>query len=145
MSLKFFSYSINLICNVNKILLSDKNLLKLQCKVIYLLRDVDLYFLQIIAEGLCTIFYHREVCLVSTNVIEDNCSFQGFVVDLLFFFFGIIVGCETFAQKIWLSTSQAITNTFCLKTKKRWDAFSPGSHQAMVFLFFTCVHFGFFF
>ena len=83
----FKKYSSNLICNVNNILLSDKNLLKLQCKVIYLLRDVDLYFLQIIAEGLCIIFYHREVCLVSTNVIEDNCSFQGFVVDLPFSFF----------------------------------------------------------
>ena len=51
MSLKIFcSYSITLICNAIKILLSDKNSLNLQCKVIYLLRDVDVYFLQIIAE-----------------------------------------------------------------------------------------------
>ena len=69
------TYSSNLICNVNKILLSDKHSLQLQCKVIDLL---SLLFPQIVAEGLCSIFYHREVCLVSTNVIEDNCSFQGF-------------------------------------------------------------------
>ena len=49
-----FSYSIILSCIVDKIWLSDTNLLKLKCKVIYLLMDVDLYFLQIIEEGLCT-------------------------------------------------------------------------------------------
>ena len=52
----FGSYSVTLICNANKLLLSDKNLLKLRCKVIYLLRDVDLYFLQIIAED-CVSFF----------------------------------------------------------------------------------------
>ena len=44
-----FTYSIHLICNVNSkqtILLLD-----FQCKVIYLERDLDVYFLQIIAEG----------------------------------------------------------------------------------------------
>ena len=79
----------DLICNANKILLRDKNLLKLQCKVIYLLRDVDLYFLQIIP-----FFFHREVCLVSTNVIGDHCSFQGFVS-----FFG---GESSLAVNIWI-------------------------------------------
>ena len=61
-----------------------------------------MYFLHMIAD---VFFYHREVCLVSTNAIENHCSFQGFVVDL---FFVIIVGCETFAQKILMSTSYAI-------------------------------------
>ena len=70
------SYSITLICNVNKILLRDTNLLQLQCKVIDTLID----FFRIVAERLCNTFYHREVCLVSTNVIEDNCSFQGFFI-----------------------------------------------------------------
>ena len=51
MSLKIFcSYSITLICNAIKIILSDKNSLNLQCKVIYLLKDFDVYFLQIFAE-----------------------------------------------------------------------------------------------
>ena len=116
-------------------MLRGKNLLKLQCKVMYLLRDVDLYFLQIIAEY-CVLFFHREVCLVSTNVIGDYCSFQGFVIDL--FFFGIIVGCETFGQKIWLRTLQAIITVF-LQKQKGWDAFSPGSHQA--FFWFVCTFF----
>ena len=49
-----FTYSIHLICNVNK--KSEMMLLDLQCKVIYLVRDLDVYFLQIIAEGWCTCF-----------------------------------------------------------------------------------------
>ena len=139
MSLKIFCFhSMTLICNANKILLRGENLLQLQCKVMYLLRDVDLYFLQIIAEGLCTILYHREVCLVSTNVIEDNCSFQGFVVDLLFFFFGIIVGCETFAQKIWLSTLQAII-TFKKNNNTCGTPFSHG--RTKLFFVFVCTLF----
>ena len=80
-------------------------------------------------------FYHREVCLVSTNAIENHCSFQGFAVDP-FFLNVIIVGCETFAQNIWMSTSYAITN-FSFSIKK--DAFFPGLDQARVVLFVQLV------
>ena len=65
MSLKIFcSYSMTLICNANRILLRGKNLLKLQCKVMYLLRDVDLYVLQIIAED-CVFFSQRSLSRVN--------------------------------------------------------------------------------
>ena len=128
-----FSYSIILSCIVDKIWLSDTNLLKLKCKVIYLLMDVDLYFLQIIEEGLCTFFYHREVCLVSTNVIEDDCSFQGFVVDL---FWESSLAVKHLHRRFGWAHCKPLLTFFLETNKKRWDAFSPGSHQAMVFLFF---------
>ena len=66
---------------MNNIFLSTMNLLLLQCKVLDRLND----FFQIFEERLYSIFNHIEVCLVSRNVIEDNCSFLFFVrIDISF-------------------------------------------------------------
>ena len=35
-------------------------------------------FFQIFEARLCSIFNHRDICLVLTNVIQDNCSCPGF-------------------------------------------------------------------
>ena len=136
--LLFFSYSINLMCDENKIFLSDKNLLDLKCKVIYLLRDVDLYFLQILAEGLCTILYHREVCLVSTNVIEDNCSFQGFVVDLLFFFLESSLAVKHLHRRFGWAHRKPLLTLF-LK-QKGGTPFPQGRTKQWCFFFHLCAH-----
>ena len=134
--IEVFSYSIILSCIVDKIWLSDTNLLKLKCKVIYLLMDVDLYFLQIIEEGLCTF-------LIAEKFVACNkCDRRWLFISRLcsWSFLGIIVGCETFAQKIWLSTLQAITDFFFGNKQKKMGRLFPRVAPSNGVSFFLTVH-----
>ena len=127
----FFSYSMTLICNANKNMLRGKVFLKLPCKVIYLLKDFDMYFLQLIG------FFLRSLSRVNTCdrrslFISRLCTWSCF----LFF------GNHHWLWNIWIEYFvEDIAGPFKNKTKtkqqKQQGRLFPGSHEVF---FGVCVH-----
>ena len=84
-------------------------------------------------------FYHREVCLVSTNVIEDNCSFQGFVVFVL----ESSLAVKHLHRRFGWAHRKPLLTLFFVKQQKGGTPFPQGRTKQWCFLFHFCAHFFF--